>query len=86
MLFRFLQHIVVRRRFLFVIVGLTIIFPHRMIFKFIPHQNPPQIGMAVEVNAVQIENFALLKFRAPPDRRERWQARSLCAITRCACE
>ena len=30
--------------------------------------------MAVEVNSVEIENFPLLKFRAPPHRRQRWQS------------
>ncbi len=41
-----------------------------MIFKFVPHQNPAQIGMAIEMNSVEIEDFALLKFGAAPNRRE----------------
>src|SRR5436190_4100132 len=36
--------------------------------------------MAVEANAIKIENFPLLKFGAAPDRRERWQTRTLPAI------
>ena len=67
MLFCALEHIVVRCRLVFVIVGLAIIFAHRMINKFIPHQNAPQIRMAVEAHAIKIKNFAFLKFRAPPD-------------------
>ena len=38
--------------------------------------------MAVEMNAVEIEDFALLKFGAAPDRRERRQMRSVGAICR----
>ena len=82
MLFRLLQHVVVRRRFVFVIVRLAIILAHRIILELVPHQNAPQIRMAVEANAVEIENLALLKFRAPPDRRERRQTRALRAIGR----
>src|SRR5439155_13324782 len=63
-----LQDVVVRRRLVFVIVRLTIILPHRVIFELIPHQDTPQIGMTVEPNAVKIENLALLKFRAAPAR------------------
>jgi hypothetical protein len=86
MLLRFLQHFVVRRRLVFVIVRLAIIFPHRVIFELIPHQDAAQIGMTVEANAVEIENFALLKFRAPPDRRERRQMRALLYDPPCASE
>ena len=75
MLFCSLQHIVVRCRLVFVIVRLAIIFAHRIILELVPHQNAPQIRMAVEANAVEIENLALLKFRAAPDRRERRQTR-----------
>ena len=52
-----------------------VILAHRMIFELVPHQDAPQIGMAVETNAVEIENFALLKFGAAPNRRERRQTR-----------
>ena len=67
MLFCSLKHIVVRRRLVFVIVGFAIIFAHRMIDKLVPHQNAPQIWMAVEADAVKIKNLSLLKFRAAPD-------------------
>src|SRR6266508_4319194 len=70
MLFCALEHIVVRRRLVFVVVRLAIIFAHWMINKFIPHQNAPQIGMVVEAHAIKIKNLALLKFRAPPNGRE----------------
>src|SRR6266446_3013190 len=68
MLLRLLEHVVVRSRFVFVIVRLVIIFAHRVIDKFIPHQNPPQIRMAIETHAVEIENFPLLEFRAAINR------------------
>ena len=64
------QHFVMRRRLVFVIIGLAIIFPHREIFELVPHQDPPEIGMTFEMDAVKIEDLALLKFRAPPDRSE----------------
>ena len=44
-----------------------------MVLKTIPHQDAAQIGMPVEDDTVKIEDFALLKFRAAPDRRERRQ-------------
>ena len=64
MFLRALEHFVVRRRLVFVIVRLDVILAHRMIGKLIPHQDAAQIGMAVEMNAVEIEDLALLKFRA----------------------
>ena len=80
MLLRFFQHVVVRRWFVFVIVRFAIIFAHRKIGEFIPHQDAAQIGMAVEVDAVEIEDLAFLKFRAAPDRSERGKQRAFCAI------
>ena len=38
--------------------------------------------MAIEPDSVEIENLALLKFRAPPDRRERGQANVPCTVSR----
>src|SRR4029453_3581913 len=38
--------------------------------------------MAIEVNSVEIENFPLLKFRAPPHGRQRWQSCFRGAIAR----
>ena len=69
-LLRFFQNVVVRRWFVFVIVRFAIVFAHREIGEFIPHQDATQIGMAVEVDAVQIVDLAFLKFRAAPDRSE----------------
>src|SRR5262249_20073738 len=66
--FRFLQHRIVRCWLVFVIIRLPVVFAHRMIFELVPHQDPAQIGVAIEMNAVKIENLALLKFCAPPDR------------------
>ena len=74
------EHVVVRCRFPLKIVRLNVIFAHWMIFEFIPHQDPPQIGMPIEVNAVKIKNLALLKLGAAPDRGERRQPRALCAV------
>src|ERR1700750_1630725 len=67
MLLRALQNFVVRRRLVFVIVRLPVIFSHREIFEFVPHQDAAQIGVTVEPDSVEIENFALLEFGAPPD-------------------
>src|SRR6266705_2964263 len=60
MLLRLLEHVIVRSRLVFVIVRFAIIFAHRVIDKFIPHQNAPQIGMAIEANTIEVENFPLL--------------------------
>src|SRR5437763_6797265 len=76
-----LQHVVVRCGLVFVIVRFAIILPHWVIFKLIPHQDAPQIRMALEPNAVKIGNFPLLKFCAAPDWCERRQPRSGCAIS-----
>src|SRR6266480_3387141 len=59
MLFRSLQHVVMRRWFVFIIVGLAIIFAHRVIDKFVPHQNASQIRVAVEPNTIKIKNFTV---------------------------
>src|ERR1051326_5095514 len=80
MLFRPFQNLVVRCGFVFVIVWLTIIFPHGVIGKLIPHQNAPQIGMTFEANTVKVENFALLEFRAPPNKSEGRKDRARRAI------
>ena len=55
MLFRFLQHLVMRRGFPFVIVRLTVILPHRMILKLVPHQDSSQIRMTLEANADYVD-------------------------------
>src|SRR6266576_5463576 len=36
--------------------------------------------MALKANSVKIEDLALLKFGAAPDRRQRWQVGTVCAI------
>src|SRR6266700_569929 len=82
MLLRLLEHVVMRRRLVFVIVRFAIIFAHRIIPKLVPHQNASQIGMSFETNTGEIENLALLKFCAAPDGRERWQARAARAVRR----
>src|SRR6266446_6312473 len=38
--------------------------------------------MAFKANAVKIEDLALLKLGTAPDRRERWQVGTVCAISR----
>ena len=73
MLFSAFEHVVVRCGFLFVIVRLDVILAHRIIHELVPHQNSPQVGMTFEVDAVEIEDLALLKFGASPDRGERRQ-------------
>src|ERR1700719_2082683 len=44
-----------------------------MVFKSIPHKNPPQIRMTGEYDSKEIENLALLKLSGAPYGRERWQ-------------
>ena len=56
------QHFIVRRRLVFVIVGLDVILAHGVVLELVPHQNAAQVGMAVEDDAVEIEDLALLKF------------------------
>src|ERR1700733_560199 len=65
---RLLQHSIMRRRLILVVVRFHIILAHRMVFKFVPHQYAPQIGMAFEDNSVQVEDLPLLKLRAAPHR------------------
>ena len=38
--------------------------------------------MTIEPDAIEIENLALLELGTAPDRRERWQAGAVCAISR----
>src|SRR5260370_7053173 len=73
MLLRFHQHVVVRCRFVLVVIRLDVIFAHGMIFKFVPHQYTAQIGMAVEDDSVKVKDLALLKFCTAPNRCKRWQ-------------
>ena len=71
MFLRFREDFVVGRRLIFVVVGLDVILPHRVVGEFVPHEDAAKVGMAVEVHAVEIENLPLLEFRASPDRGER---------------
>ncbi len=73
MLFGPLQHVIVRRRLVLEIVGLHVVLAHGVVLEFIPHQQAAQIGMAGKDDAVEIEDFALLKLRRAPDGRERRQ-------------
>src|ERR1700736_1759260 len=70
MFLRTLQHVIVWRRFPFEIVRRRVIFAHRMIDKLVPHQNPAQIRMSIELNSVKIVNLALLELGTTPHWRE----------------
>src|ERR1700730_9109232 len=70
MFLRTLQHVIVWCRLPFEIIRRHVIFPHRMIDKLVPHQNPPQIRMPVEVNSVEIVNLALLELGTTPHWRD----------------
>src|SRR5579859_1467086 len=65
------ENFVMRRRLVFVVVRLNVILAHRMVDETVPHQDTPQIRVAVEDDTVKIVNFTLLKLGAAPDRRER---------------
>ncbi len=74
------QDFVVRRRLVFVIVRLDVVPAHGVVLETIPHQDAAQIGMAVEDDAVEVEDFPLLKFGAAPDGSERGQMDPFAAI------
>src|SRR5206468_13039365 len=61
MLFCAFQDFVVRSRLILVVVRLDVIFPHGMVGEFIPHENPPQVGVSVEDDAIQVVRLAFLK-------------------------
>src|SRR5882757_7736894 len=73
MLLCFCQNVLVRGRFVLVVVRFDVIFAHGMIFKFVPHQYTAQIGMTVEDDSVEVEDLALLKLRTAPYWSKRWQ-------------
>src|SRR5260370_14515480 len=62
MLFRLLQHFIMRRGLIFVIIRVHVIFAHRMVLITFPHQQTAQVGMAIKDGPVQIEKRRLLKF------------------------
>jgi len=67
MLLCFFQYLIMRCWLPFVVMRFDVIFAHRMVLKIVPHQDAPQIGMAVEHDAVKVVDFALLKFAAAPN-------------------
>src|SRR5260370_34650290 len=82
MLLRLYQNIVVRCRFVLVVIRLDIVFTHGMIFKFVTHQYAAQIGMTVEDDSVEVEDLALLKLCTAPNRRKGWQMNLVGAVFR----
>ena len=73
MLLRLREHLVVGGRFVLVVVGLDVVAAHGVVGELGPHQQAAQVGVAVEDNAVEVENLALLKLGAAPDGRQRRQ-------------
>src|SRR5437762_8907511 len=82
MLLRSREDLIMRRGFPFVIIRLPIIFAHWIVFELVPHQDPAQIRMTIEPDAIEIENLAFLELGTAPDRRERGQRGAVCAISR----
>ena len=74
-----------RRRLVLVVVGIDVIAAHGMVGELVPHQDAAQVGVAVEDDAEEVEDLALLELGAAPDRRERGQMDAGVAILRCAC-
>src|SRR5947208_1928141 len=70
MLFCPFQYFVVWSWLILEVIRLHIVFPHRMIFEFVPHQDPTQVGMTFEMDAVEVVDFAFLQFRRPVERRQ----------------
>ena len=62
-----------RGRFVFVIVRIDVVPAHGVVDEPVPHQDAAQVGVAVEDDAEEVEDLALLEFRAAPDGRERGQ-------------
>ena len=67
------QHGIVGRGLIFVVVRINVVLAHGVVFELFPHEQAAQVGVAREDDSVEIEDFALLKFRAAPDGRERRQ-------------
>jgi len=58
------KNLIVRRRLVFVIVRLHVIFAHREILELVPHQDAAEVRVAVEDDAVESKDFTFLKLRA----------------------
>ena len=67
------QDFVVRGRLVLVVVGLDVVPAHGMVNEAVPHQDAAQVGMAVEDDAEEVEDLALLELGAAPDGSERGQ-------------
>ncbi len=50
-----------------VVVGVDVVAAHGVVDELVPHEEAAEVGVAVEVDAVEVEDLALLKFGAAPD-------------------
>src|SRR2546421_12126139 len=66
------HYFIVWCRLVFKIIRRHVIFTHGVIFELIPHQDPAQVRMPLEMDAIEIENLPFLQFRTAPNRSERW--------------
>ena len=57
--------------FVFVVVGGGVVFAHGMVLELVPHEDAPEVGVAMEADAVEVENLAFLEFGGAPDGGER---------------
>ena len=62
-----------RGRLVLVVVGIDVVAAHGVVDELVPHEDAAEVGMAVEDDAEEIEDLALLELGAAPDGGERGQ-------------
>ena len=56
-----------------VVVGIDVVAAHGVVDEAVPHKDAAEVGMAVEDDAVEVEDLAFLELGAAPDGGERGQ-------------
>src|SRR5204863_2880821 len=65
------------RGLIFVVIRFDVILPHWIVLEAVPHQDTSLVGVPLEIDAVEVEYFAFLKFAATPDRGKRGHRHSI---------